>query len=245
MATERKRPDASEITEVFVDESSQNNHRYLVLGAVVVGLLDSDELCRLLQAAREPELPKKEAKWVKVSKKKIAPYKRMVDVLFDNSGIVHFHSLFVDTFQVNHHKFNDGDREIGFNKEIFQLARKVSRLYATDLFHLYPDYRNTSQTPENLRLILNRHCDKAGDKRDWPFRRCQFRDPAATLPLQLADIITGALAFHLNGHVNAEGASPYKTELAQYVLDRAKVKDVLKGTTRSGEFTIWPRQLRK
>jgi hypothetical protein len=126
----------------------------------------------------------------KVSKKKIAPYKRMVDVLFDNPKIVHFHSLFVDTTQLNHNKFNEGDREIGFNKEIYQLAIKVSRLYRFDLFHLYPDYRNTNQTPENLRLILNRGCSKSGDPRDWPFRRCQFRDSKNTPHLQLADILT-------------------------------------------------------
>jgi hypothetical protein len=65
---------------------------------------------------------------------------------------------------------------------------KCARLYA-NLFHVYPDRRNTTQTPEGLRLILNRGCRSKGDKRDWPFRRCQFRDSKTTSLLQLADII--------------------------------------------------------
>jgi len=67
---------------------------------------------------------------------------------------LHFHSLFVDTTKQNHKKFNQGDSEIGFNKEVYQLANKVGRMYDAYYFHLYPDYRDTKSFPEELRLIL-------------------------------------------------------------------------------------------
>lgn len=231
-------------TEIYLDESSQNKHRFLVLGAVIFGVPDSPRILDLLAKARLPELPHGEAKWTKVSKSKLPAYKRLVDVLFDNSNEIHFHSLFVDTTLVDHGRFNQGSKEIGFNKEVYQLANKFARLYPNAYFHLYPDYRDTKSTTEELRLILNRGRIKVGDKRDWPFRRCQFRDSKVTPALQLADILIGSIAFVLNGHHTAPDASPSKIELANYIAQKAGVTDVSKGTATSGIFTIWPRRLR-
>ena len=240
----RVRPDPKEICEIYLDESSQTKHRFLVLGAIVVSLLDTERLNDLITKARLPELPAKEAKWAKVSRAKLSAYKRIVSVLFDNPDLAHFHSLFVDTTHQDHKRWNEGSHEIGFSKEIYQLAFKCSRLYRNSLFHLYPDRRRTKQRPEELRLILNRGCRKAGDKRDWPFRRCQFRDSDLTLPLQLTDILIGAIAYQLNGHAVAPTAAPHKVELSQFILDRANVKSACRWTARSGRFTIWPRRLR-
>jgi hypothetical protein len=240
----RVRPDPKQIAEIYLDESSQNSHQFLVLGGAIVAHVRAAELCDLIMRARLPDLPEKEVKWTKVSRTKLVAYKRIVDTLFDNSKIVHFHSLVVDTTQQNHIRWNEGSREIGFNKEIYQLARKFARIYAKPLFHLYPDHRQTTQSPEELRLILNRGRRKDGDPRDWPFRRCQFRDSKTTLPLQLVDIITGALAFVLNGHDKAENASPSKIALSKYILDRAGIVDVRKDTVRAATFTVWHRRLK-
>ena len=113
------------ILEIYVDESSQNKHRYLVLGAVVIELLNAPKIEGLIAKARLPELPLGEAKWTKVSKAKLPAYKRLVDVLFDNIKDVHFHSLFVDTTQQDHKKYNQGDSEIGFNNENIILGKSV------------------------------------------------------------------------------------------------------------------------
>jgi hypothetical protein len=241
----RAPPDPETIADVYIDETSQNNHRYLVIGCVGVMMTDGAALGAAIMKARQPELPRDEAKWTKVSQKKLSAYKRIVDVLFNEEVDAHFHSLVADTTKLDHKRFNSGSREIGFNKEVYQLAMKCARLYSTALFHLYPDYRETTQKPEDLRLMLNRGCRKAGDKRDWPFRRCQFRDSKTTPPLQLVDIIIGGLAYRLNGHDKKEGASPAKSELSAYILERAKITDPFKDTARVAEFTIWHRQLRR
>jgi len=70
----------SEIVEIYLDESSQNNHRYLVLDAIVVEFETTSQLCDLITKARHPELPNGEAKWTKVSKAKLPAYKRVADV---------------------------------------------------------------------------------------------------------------------------------------------------------------------
>jgi hypothetical protein len=242
----RDPPNPADIAEIYIDESSQTNHHYLVLGCIATMILDRSTLNALLIKARLPELPEGEAKWTKVSKRKLPAYKRIVDVLLGDPEIAHFHCLVVDTTRVDHTHFNAGSREIGFNKEIYQLAMKCAqRLYPDVLFHVYPDRREASQKPEDLRLILNRGCRKKADKRDWPFRRCQFRDSKNTLPLQLADIITGALAYKLNGHDRKKDASPSKSELASYVLEHAGVADPFKNTAVVGRFTIWHRKLKR
>lgn len=240
----RVKPKPNDIAEVYIDESSQTNHHYLVLGSVVLPLTESVALTKAISDARRPELPEKEAKWTKVSSKKLAAYKRIVDVVFGNSDNMHFHCLVVDATKLDHRRFNDGSREIGFNKEIYQLAMKAARLYQSHLFHVYPDQRETSQTPNDLRLILNRGCVKKGDRRDWPFRRCQFRNSKTTPLLQLTDILIGGIAYRLNGHHQNENASPAKTELSRYILEKAKITDPFKDTAADGEFTIWHRQLR-
>ncbi len=144
MAT-RVAPNPAEISEIYIDESSQNDHRFLVLGGIGLKLSSSATLTSVITQARLPELPAGEVKWTKVSKGKLSAYKRIVDVLFKNAGAIHFHSLIVDTNLVDDKRFNAGSREIGFNKEIYQLAMKFARLYRLELFHLYADYRATTK----------------------------------------------------------------------------------------------------
>jgi Protein of unknown function (DUF3800) len=239
----RVAPKPDEIAEIYIDESSQNNHRYLVLGGIGTKLTSTARLSNLIIETRLPELPHGEVKWTKVSKCKLAAYKRIVDVLFENNSAVYFHSLVVDTTLLDHQRFNAGSREIGFNKEIYQLAMKFARLYNL-LFHVYPDYRDTTQKPDDLRDILNRGCRKNGDWRDWPFRRCQFRDSKSTPLLQLVDVLVGGIAYRLNGHDKAPNASSAKSELSSYILGCAGIQDAFKDTARAADFSIWHRRLR-
>ncbi|MFX4827900.1 DUF3800 domain-containing protein, partial [Acinetobacter baumannii] len=74
---------------------------------------------------------------------------------------------------------------------------------------------------------------------------CQFRDSKKTIPLQVTDILIGAIAYQLNGHDQADNANPAKVALAKHIMKRAGIADIKKGTARAGKFTVWPRQLRK
>jgi len=205
--------------------------------------------CRLaeetIQSARLPELPYGEIKWGKASKNKFDAYKRVVDAFWDGEHLqdAHFHSLFVDTTKLNHKKYNQGDKEIGYSKEIYQLAMKFGKLYP-DLFHLYLDERKTSQSPDQLRLILNRGLMGYDSSRDWPFRRCHFRNSKSCRILQLVDLFIGAIAYCINGHLASPDASAARTELALHIMKRAGIRNPLNGTPRKGKFTIWERLLR-
>jgi hypothetical protein len=234
------------IFDVYVDESSQTKCRYLVLGGLIVPKSDVEGATKALMNARNPELPRGELKWGKVSKAKLEAYKRFVDAFFDDIAFarVKFHSLAEDTSKVDDKAYNSGSREIGFNKEIYQLAVKFARLQKDGVFHLYPDYRDTNQRPEDLRNILNHGRHKDRDGRSWPFRRCQFRDSAKVPLLQLVDLFVGAIAFGKNEHFKNPDASPAKVELGRHIMRRAGIRTLAKDTVRDGRFTIWHRVLR-
>ncbi|MCC7049517.1 MAG: DUF3800 domain-containing protein [Alphaproteobacteria bacterium] len=237
-------PDGRTIREVYVDESSQTKHRYLILGALTLPIAKSTAFLESVATNRLPELPQGEMAWVKVSTTKLPAYLRVVDTFFD-LGEAQFHIVVVDTSKLDHRYFNEGSREVGFNKEVYQLVRKCGRLYRSDVFHVYLDERNSPQPAEKLRTILNFGASKSGDKRAWPFRRVQFRDSSKSPILQVADILTGAIAFHLNGHATSAGASNAKLTLSRHILGRARIQNPALDTSVSGKFTIWHRQLRK
>lgn len=234
-----------ELWDIYIDESSQTKNRYLVIGGVILPTANvaSADIC--LNNARLPELPHGEMKWGKVSRSKLAAYQRYVDCFFDSKELEHakFHSLVIDTSRLDHARFNQGSREIGFNKELYNLATKCARLQRSNYFHLYPDYRDTNQKPEDLRNILNHGRHKSNDGREWPFRRCQFRDSAKTPLLQLVDLLLGALAFGKNKHYEAASASKHKIDLARHVMRRAGIRDLDQDTTMDGKYTVWHRQL--
>jgi uncharacterized protein DUF3800 len=233
------------VCDVFIDESSQTSHRYLVIGGIIAPSADVFDLTNRILKTRLPELPNGEMKWGKVSRGKLAAYKRVVDFFFsaELQNQVHFHSLVVDTSKHDHARFNSGSREIGFNKEVFQLAQKFTRIYPTRL-NIYPDERVTDQSLDEMRLMLNRYINRRIPQRDWPFRRVQFRDSKKTPLLQLADTLSGAIAFRLNGHDKKIDVSPAKLELSAHILGSGNVKDVFRDTNVRGRFTIWHRQLK-
>lgn len=232
--------------DVYIDESSQTKARYLVLGGIILPTDTVTIAENIVWARRHPELPDGELKWGKVSRSKVKAYRRVVDGFWDDPALsgAQFHSIVVDTSKIDHATYNDGSSDIGFNKEIYQLAMKCAREFPSALFHVYPDFRSTLQKPEDLRTILNMGARKKGDRRDWPFRRCHFRDSKNTPLLWYSDLFSGAIAYHLNGHKFVAGASEPKIDLSNHVLMRAGVNDPQTDTNKSGRFTIWHRQLR-
>lgn len=232
------------ILEIYIDESGQTKSRYLVLGGLILPLDAVASANEALWSLRVPELPQGEMKWGKVSRSKLPAYRRVIDGFFDHPAFTnaHFHSLVVDTTKLNHNVFNGGSADVGFNKEIYQLASKCARLYPQADFHVYPDFRSTNQQPEDLRQMLNMGRRKVYDEREWPFRRCHFRDSKNTPLLWLADLMSGAIGYHLNGHIKAESASAHKSELARHIMGRARVPNPALDTAMSGKFTIWHRR---
>lgn len=114
-------PEYGRFSDVYVDESSQTKHRYLLIGALILPTSSVPVFNDQLERARRPELPDGEIAWTKVSRTKLPAYVRVVDTFFNNDmrfRHLDFHSLHIDTQLVNHRAFNAGSKEIGFNNVI-------------------------------------------------------------------------------------------------------------------------------
>jgi len=233
---------------IFIDESSQTKHRFLTIGCLVV----EDEFTKpfefTVKHARALEISAGgEMKWSKVSALKIYAYKLFIDRFFDFKGAaekIHFHSLVIDTSKIKDGLYNSGSREIGFNKEVYQLLIKCAKLYPDGIFQVYADHRETAFSMEELRKILNSGMNKLGDSRPQPFRTVQFCDSKKFILIQMVDLLLGATTFRINGHHQKPGASKHKCHLSEYVLERAGVRNPSLGTSRAGKFTIWHRRLK-
>lgn len=232
--------------DVYADELCQTNHRFLVLGGIIIRTEDVHEVVRLIRDARATQLPHGEMKWTKVSSSKFSAYQAVVDAFFDLSArdIAHFHCVIVDMSKFNNQKFNDGDREIGFSKMMFQLLAKFGRIYKQRLY-VYLDSRTTRQSLDDLRFMLNRYVAKRYGLPDWPYRRVVFRDSKESDVIQLNDILLGAMAWIKNGHGDREGASVAKNDLARHVLERANLSSLDHDTTwGQNRFSVWNFRLR-
>ena len=217
----------------------------MAMGGIIIRTSNVQSANDRIAALRLPELPQGEMKWGSVSKGKLEAYRRIVDAFFADNAFagVDFHSTVIDTWQQDHQQFGDGDRDKTFNKELYQLATKFARLYPDRLFHLYPDERETAHRPGELRDILNFGRRKKGDVRDFPYRRCHFRNSRHTPMIQVVDILLGALAYRVNGHANALDASPSKVDLSRHILQHGGVRNPMLSTSMRGKFTVWHRDL--
>jgi len=224
---------------VYIDESSQTKHRYLLLGAVIVPLSHVEVFEQDIIAARDPIIAPTRAdgtpriiKWEKANAYNLSAYKKVVDAFWTfpmrhNLPLrknVDFNCVAVDLSKRDLKTTGGGDIETGFNKEIYFLSTViVGKRFDKELFHIYPDRRTTNSDLNQARMIMNFGIRKYGDKRLWPYRRLQFEDPERCQALQVVDIFIGAIAYRLNGHYDKPEANSARKALSDYILARAKI----------------------
>lgn len=232
------------ILHVYADESCTGGQQYLALGGIALEESISPTLLERLKAVRDLHNTHGEVKWQKVSKAKLDFYKAYVDVFFDASMAddVRFYALYVDTHTFNHHKYNGGEAEIGFNKLIYQLllhkfGRKYGELYKIKVFL---DHRTTKHDPEDMRPMLNKDLAKRGVHGD-PFRQIRFRDSKICDLIQLNDLLIGTVGFKKNLRDKVPGCAPSKIELAEHIVRRAheNEKPHRLDSAQAKRFAVW------
>lgn len=232
--------------QVYIDESSQTKHRYMILGGLCVPLSHSAAFEADIIAHRDGTIPiarpdgtPRIMKWEKVNAYNLETYKRIVEAFFTFPArhklpltkSLETHCLAVDTSKKTLKDTGEGDVEIGFAKELYFLCVPIigNRLKKA-LFHLYPDRRDTRQSLIEARKIMNAGARKYGDRRPWPYRELKFEDPEVKQALQLVDIFIGAIGFQLNGHYQKPNAKEAKRELSDYIFKWAKISDPFQNT---------------
>lgn len=231
---------------VYVDESCQNAHRYLVLGCIVVDAAYQHEILGELLAARaRHNLNTVEVKWKKSSRRGLPLYKEFVDVYikYARLGHVHFHCMYVESSTVDHsHNSNDADTSL--NKLIYQLMlHRVGRRYAGPIY-VYVDERPTHSSPDAIRPMLNAVIAKYGDA-SAPFRRLSFIDSHKSDIVQITDLLIGAVGFRKNNRHKLADASPHKVELGEYIARKCGELERKPNASSATRFTLWKFAYRK
>jgi hypothetical protein len=250
--------------EIYVDETSQNGHHFLVLGGIMIPREYSAEFTADIIEARRPGLHKFTSKgdlcelgWSEISKGDYANYEKVLEAFFSfaarrlvgASGMVKSFCSVVDT-RVRGRSYSKGQRgQIGFSREIYFHCISIARNNRLELFHVYPDHRSTKDPIEKMAFMLSSGLKKENDKRDHPFRRVNFRQSHEDQALQISDIIIGAVAYRLNRHYDRPGANEDKKRLCDFILkktgfDKRIFSDHFRQKTW-GPHQLWFRRHRK
>jgi Protein of unknown function (DUF3800) len=233
--------EADRFYQVYIDESSQTKHQYMVLGGLCVPLSHSAKFEADIISHRDhttpmtkPDGTAKLMKWEKANAYNLIAYKRVIDAYFTFpmryklplAKSIDTHCVAVNTSKKTLKATGDGDVEIGFAKEFYFLCvPTIGNRFKRGLFHIYPDRRTTKQSLDEARNIMNAGARKYNRRTDWPYRELKFEDPEVKQSLQLVDILIGAIAYHLNGHYRKPNGNTAKKELCEHILRRAKITD--------------------
>jgi hypothetical protein len=246
--------------EVYIDETSQTGHHFLLLGGIVLPREASAEFSADMIEARSPRLRRLNSKghlpemgWSEVSNGDFDEYKAVLDAYFsfggrhlqNRRGVYKFYCSVINT-QIPGRSYSGKKGAVGFNREIYFHCLNVARHDKTGLFHVYPDERSTNEPIEKMAFMLSRGMRKEGDKRDHPFRRITFHKSHESIPLQISDILIGAIAYRLNRHYDAPKANPDKKRLCDYVLQRTKFNRLIGPASfcdkRWSQYQLWYRR---
>jgi hypothetical protein len=245
--------------EVYIDESSQNGHHFLVHGGIIIPReLSADFEADMISARRRPLNSKgqhREMGWSEISNHDFHEYERVLDAFFSYPrrrvfrGVFRFYCSVIDT-TVCGRTYSVGKRgHIGYNRELYFHCMSIARHERGPLgplFHIYPDERTTSEPIEELKDILNNGIRKEGDKRIYPFRRVTFRKSHEHQALQISDILIGAVAFRLNRKYDAPNANGDKKRLCDYILGKTGFNRYIKAASFRqkgfGPYQLWYRK---
>lgn len=184
-----------------------------------------------------------ELKWSKIKKHNTRMYDAIMASFFNmlRRGYVQYYALVVDNSKMNHKQWNEGDKEIGFNKMLFQLLFKFVRIFRSrPRFYVFLDDRTTKHTPDNLRKMLNAKAAKDLKISHNPYRYCEFHKSETQRLIQIADVISGAIAFRINQKNVLTGAAQHKIDTLAVITRLANVTDLRQPTGfPSNGFDIW------
>lgn len=241
----------SKAIHVYCDESRQTADRFMALGGIVLPASQVPVFNESMNNFRAEQRMSAELKWRKVSRGKLKEYKRFVEYFFalNNAGLASFRCLIIDTTNVAHARFGS-DRETGFYKFYYQLLLHCFGKHCVanpeNRLSVFLDYRNSPYPLSKLQACLNAGIKKRYGVDSAPFRQLEPRDSKDCDLIQIADILLGAVGFLRNGCHLIAGASPAKTELANYILSQSGLPSFEENTPREvWRFSVWNFRLQK
>lgn len=229
------------LINIWGDESSQNAHKYMVLGTIWQNPVCSADLMKDIQELRKKVSFQKEFHWNELKTHQMSAYKGLIDIFikYANQGLLKFRALVVDQSDRSHKIFSQ-DNELHFYKMYFWLIYK--RLLVSNQYDIYLD-RKENKVPGRLsdlkNVLINKMISNHGRVAATTVRRVETRD-GSQIELQMADVFSGAIAYVRNGHYQLATKNNPKLQLVDYI-ERSLHLNL--GTchlpSESPKFNIW------
>ena len=235
------------VYRIFSDESRQTRDRYMVLAGIIINQDEISNFESTMLKYRTDNQMNSELKWSRVSNNKLEKYKIFVDYFFAlcDTDKLHFKATIFDNHTVNHRKFSQGDKEIGFYKFYYILFKWFSRIYfnvdtPNVSVVIHPDHRSSKYNLGDLRDILNNGFNKDFQPHFRPYRAIEPLDSKKSEIIQVLDIILGAIGYVKNGYLLHGEANKAKVELCEYIRKKAGVYNLGNNTPYGRDrFCIW------
>jgi len=182
---------------VYCDESchlERDHQDAMVLGAVWCPQSKSREIAvRLREIKRRNGLSRDfEVKWTKVSPAKQAFYIDLVDYFFDDDDLS-FRALIVpDKQKLQHSAVPGQDHDIWYYKMYFDMLKVIFRPHSR--YRVYLDIKDT-RGAEKVAKLHDVLCNNIYDFNREVIERLQLVRSDEIEPLQLADLLTGAISY--------------------------------------------------
>jgi hypothetical protein len=214
---------------IYCDESyTTGGFRYMVYGGIVLRDRDLKWFDDRMATWRATHKMNAELAWTSVSNGLYAEYQSLVDLYFKlrhREGL-HFKAMVCDTRSAEYVAFQKVNKEIGFYKLYYYFLRYQFLPYAKDIDHsLYVvlDQRSTKYKLSDLRKYLNLAVRSEHNERINIVRGIEPRDSKKSQPLQLADVLMGAIGWSMNDMGERPNASRAKNNLAAYLAKKLLV----------------------
>jgi len=229
-------PFAQTEVSIYCDESrheGQRQQQFMVIGGLWLPRNKRGEILAGLKSIQSHHRITGELKWGKVSRAKLPGYQAVVDFVAAHPDM-HFRCIVVDKTKVDHDKYFQSDRQLGF--WVFYWHCLKQWMGNGNTYFVSIDFKPESlrSGPRRLRQVLENECIKRG----W-LKSLDCVDSRENLFCQLADVLIGAVGYEQNGL----SGSPAKQQLAAHIARCFGRRD-LKGNDQPSQqrfniFRIW------
>lgn len=215
----------------------------MVIGGITCGTSFVSELERIL-ASFQRRMPHGERlEWKAITKKNVSIFEAIIDefCLLNSERLVDFHALVVDMYAFDHHTHNAGDREVSFDKMLFQSFHAIHQRYpGCERIRCFHGNRDCRYPIENLRTMLN---NKVMSKRmGWiwnPYVQVQHLPVKKSLHVQLADLLIGCVGAKWNSRKGYVAGSPKDQIACRFERECPASSLSMKTPASMIHFDIW------
>jgi hypothetical protein len=226
----------------FTDESDITA-RYMTIGGITCGTAFVPELFSILARYQERMPYHGRLQWKDITKRNHHVFEDLIDEFFYLNGeqLVDFHALVVDMHKFDHFTYNEGDREVSFDKMLFQSLFAVHKRYpGCTKIRCFHGNRDSPYPIGALREMLNNKAFAVKFGRIFlPYAAVKNLPVKGSMPMQLADLLIGCLGAHWNQRKGYVQGSP-KDIVAQHFKRECPLDNLLQSSPRSMKhFVVW------